>query len=496
MSIYFPEYSDLGKTSSAMQSSWEAQYSIREKYRKYYEGDIFKATQPDEVGIDETDINLYPVGLNIVKWICTAQADALFGEWDEEIIRFGPQQDAKVEQPEKDAASLVSRILASSQANETLWELALDREVYGGGAIKITPAPQVPGHIRWSKVPLDGFYPIWNPDDQDHLLEAYVVVRMTRDQAKARYGYLGDKDEVTRIEHWTESAYENTLDGVRMDAYSGRNPWGFVPFEYFPRVRSRYWWGDAMTEDLIKVQDELNMRIADLGEAINFNTHPPLWGYNLPKTFKSSNYPIGPGVMWDMGRVLGSSPEPKVGALELNNPIPGGTFDFIKFLYDWTQISSFTPPVALGRDEGGGQRSGITLEIRMLPLIRSVRRSRAYMSDGLVRSMRKSAKILQQKDFSDISRRALDRLINGDLIPHYAPIMPRDQAQLVDEVNKRMSTTPPSISLETAVKKLGQGTSEVERILEMLDNDDLYQRAQMGMFGDPSGMDSAAGNAP
>ena len=147
---------------------------------------------------------------------------------------------------------------------------------------------------------------------------------MTREQAHARYGYDGDKERVLRVEHWTQRFYTNHLDGKEITGYSGINPWGFVPFVYMPRIRTDNWWGDPLTPDLIAPQNELNARIADIGEAINYNAHPTRWGINLPRSFKVDNFPLGPNAFWDLGRSIGSMPEPKVGVLEIKNPVPDG----------------------------------------------------------------------------------------------------------------------------------------------------------------------------
>jgi len=119
------------------------------------------------------------------------------------------------------------------------------------------------------------------------------------------------------------------------------------------------------------------------------------------------------------------------------------------------RTSSFAPPIAFGEDDGGGQRSGITLEIRMWPLLKATRRSRSYLGASLRRAMRISGLILQQKNFPSIPSRAIKALIDSTVVPHFYNIMPRDQQQAVDEVTKLLSTEPKSISLETAQTVLG-----------------------------------------
>jgi hypothetical protein len=489
----FPVWSDLGDISSETRSGWEKEISIRSKYKEYFTGNVFKAKVPDEHSSHEDAPELYPLGINLVKTMCLAITDSIFGEWDEDIVRFESRKDTQLDDNEEAASKLAGQILDNSYSGSMLWEIALDREIYGGGAIKISPDFSSLGRIKFTRIPIDSFYPVWDPDDIDRIIELYIVVKMTKEQARNKYGYDGSKNEILRIEHWTLQKYETTIDGKRINSFTGKNPWGFIPVEYIPRYRSTHWWGDALTEDLMRPQDELNMRLADMGEAINYNAQPTRYGYNLPRTFNSNNFPVSPNAMWDLGRVIGASPEPKVGILEASNPLPSGTFEYINFIYNWARVSSFAPPIIFGEDDGGGQRSGITLEIRMLPLIKAVRRSRSYLSVGLIRAMKKAAKILIQKDFTGMPKMGLRRLSEGSLTPRFAPLLPRDQAAITDMVVKLMSTTPPSLSIETAVKILGLGTSELDRIEGMLLQDNLYKRAGVSLV---PGMDSGTGVAP
>ena len=56
-----------------------------------------------------------------------------------------------------------------------------------------------------------------------------------------------------------------------------------------------------------------------------------------------------------------------------------------------------------------------------------------------------------------------------------AEILPKDHQATVDEVVKLFSTNPPSISLETSQKILGRGVGEVDRIMEMISNDEIME---------------------
>jgi hypothetical protein len=236
-----------------------------------------------------------------------------------------------------------------------------------------------------------------------------------------------------------------------------------------------------LTGDVTAAQDELNMRLGDMGEAINYNAHPIRWGLNLPAGFDAEHFPLGPNAMWDLGRALGNSPVPEVGMLEIENPIPRGSFEYLEFLYDWTRSSTFAPPIAFGEDNGGGQRSGATLEIRLWPLIKSIRRGRSYLNTGLRKALYISGRILQQKGFDGVPARAVQSILQGHLTPHFHSILPRDQSAAVDEVVKLLSTDPPSISLESAQSVLGRGIGEVDRIIAMLADEALWKRLKQAV---------------
>ena len=479
MTLNFPAWSDLSivKRGPTTTNNWDQMLMNAERHLNYWSGLVFEETLPAETATGEAPL-MFPVGMNLVKMLTVAQADGIYGEWETRPIEFVIKDDeADAGNTERDAAALANSIVDAS-APHFFWEHALDREVFGGGAFRVAPTNMPGSHIRWARLTRDQFYPIWDPTDPDNLLEVYVVTTMTPEQALAKFGHQSKREYSTMVEHWTPSIYATYLDDKPMDTFSGYNPWGVVPFVYCPRLRFINWWGDALTDDVIPSQDELNARVADVGEAINYNSHPVRWGVNLPIKFNAENFPMDANAMWDLGRTIGSNPPPQVGLLEAKAAVGQGSNEYINFVYDWTRTSVFSPPIAFGDDNGGGQRSGATLEIRMWPLIKSIRRSRSYLQSAFTRALRISAIILKQKEYSDIKTRSVNALLEGKVAPRFAEVMPRDQQAIVDEVVKLLSTTPPSISEETAQTILGRGPAEVSRIVKMLENSKLWNKPQ------------------
>lgn len=461
---------------------------MMETYRRYFDGEVFRDTQPNEDEPYEGEKLLFPVGINLVKAMCLAQTDAAFGEWDDLPIKFEVRQDLEITEADKKAVELINQIMIDSNAWSMFWMHELERNVYGGAVMKIRPNLPAASHIRWDHIPRQCFFPIWDPDDPNRMLEVYLIDEITKEQAKAKYSVELESDTGKRIEHWTLTDYTTKLDDRRIDQYSGKNPWGIIPIVFTPRMRLSNWYGEALTAGLMDTQDELNARVADIGEAMSYNSHPIKWGRNLRNPFNRDNFPIGPDVLWDLGTTVGTTtPEPEVGMLEAKEAINEGAFKYIDFLYDWTRVISGAPPIAFGEDDGGGQRSGVTLEIRMWPLVKSVRRSRAFLTTTLMQMLRITAAVYKQKNFSDIPIRAIKSLEEGRIVPNYYTIMPRDHAALVNEIVSLLGTDPPSISLETVVSMLGRGPGEVDRISDMLADKGLWKTQTVHSFGQPEG---------
>ncbi len=457
----YPDFSDLSKVGSSTKSAWEYHLNKLQEYYYYIEGQVFNE-KVSSVPSEDAPL-MYPLSMNLCKMLCVAQADSMFGEWQDQILKFTVRDDETADEPSKRAISLIDKILLNSDANSMFWELEFTRNAFRGAPLKISPTLTYP-YIRWSMPPIESFMPIWDIEDPNKLLELYLVYQITNDQARLIYGYDAGVELPYRVEHWTPQIYENFLDGKRIERDCGANPWGMVPFLYIPRVRTTDWYGDALTQEIMPIQNELNARLADIGEAINYNSHPVRWGVNLPKSFNVKNFPMDPNSLWDLGKTIGNSPPPAVGMLEAKEAVSQGVLDYVKFIYDWGRASSSTPPVAFGEDEGS-QRSGATLEIRMWSLIKSVRRSRAYFVEGVNRAVCMSGTILKQKAHSDIQIRSIEKLLDRSLVPVLADVLPKDHQAIVDEVVKLRSTTPaPSISLETSQKILSRGSGEVDRI--------------------------------
>jgi hypothetical protein len=467
----FPDWADLGKhLSTSERSLWETQQAFLLRYEHYYSGRVFEEFVEKEKPTDD-DVPLFPAGINLAKIFCHAQADAMFGDWRDLPVHFESADKDGSDETDKKAIQLVHGILRDSNAGAMFWEADLDRNRYGACAIRVLPDKSKPNRIRWMKVQRDAFLPIWDPEDPDELLETWACTVLLPEQVRLKFGAEVNQERSYYIERWNLGVHQTWLNQIPL--VEEINPYGVVPYAFIPRMRSSTWWGDSMIEDIISLQDEINMTVADNSDVIRKIAHPIFWGYNIPAGFSRDVFSTNSDSMWDFGRQVGDV-KPFVDMLEPEGNILPASANHIEFLLKMARDHAGTPAIAFGDDNGGGQRSGDTLEIRLRPLEATVRRSRSYFDGGLNRLLKVTAAILKQKEYPGIPARAIDRI--PLLVPAYAEILPRDQQAIVDMVVKLLSTDPPTISLETAEVMLGYGVREVDLIKKMLKEKGLWKK--------------------
>lgn len=501
----FPDWSDLASyTSENARNIWAYELSRLQRFDHYYSGAVFYEFMEKEKPTDP-DIPLFPAGINLVKVFSHALADAMFGEWVDTPVKFESTDPSGNDDTDVKAINVLHGIMRDSGCGASFWEAERDRQVYGGCALRVSVDMSSPLKIRWSRVRRDCFFPIWDPENPDDLLEAWAISTLSPEQVKLKFGQEAMTDITIYAERWRKDIRQTFLGAELL--LSEDNPYKIVPFAYIPRVRTSYWWGDAMTEEVMASQDQLNMTIGDIGDVIRKNAHPIIWGKNIPSGFKSEVYRTHSDALWDIGRRV-SDYDPEVGVLEIHGEVLEPAEKHAKFLLRMARDHAGTPAIAYGDDDGGGQRSGDTLEIRLRPLVSAILRSRSYFTIGLRRMAKITAEIYKQKRFPDevIQRRVIDRIER--LTPTYSEVLPRSRHAIVDEVVKLLSIDPPGISLETAEVILGRGTREVELIKKMLkdeelkggnDKTDLSDRRTLpvpGRQGQTSGLEDNQGIQP
>lgn len=437
--------------------------------RRYYYGDN---VQPDDVN--------QPLGIRYVPRIINKHTHYLFGEWEQDIVDWVVSPTDKESEEDKELSIHIARaiyqIMRRSDADQLLYRGALDGSIYGDSVFKVRYSPQVQGAAFETVLP-EYYHAMWNPLDVSETTEALIAYSLDRQSAHDLFGTAGnptfhnqlsylDPGYATVWEHWSPWEYHLVVDDQLVT--KGPNPYAeivgpgekprpaWLPFVHIPNlgVNGDYFgFGDA--EPIYDLQDELNMRIADFGDIINYHAHPITLVKNYFGRFEDLR--TGPDVVWDMGR------EGEASYLEWGGPAPG-VMDYIELLMKVLFDTSSLTGVAFGRSDQS-QASGSALVVQMLPIVEIVRRKRATwgpkLRDLARRLLELEAMSMPSEQFYTVYKFKPDDIGRFIISPKWAPILPRDRMSVVNEnvallVNKARS-------IVTALKDLGVDDPEEER---------------------------------
>lgn len=437
--------------------------------RRYYYGDN---NQPDDVN--------QPLGIRYVPRIINKHAHYLFGEWETDIVDWVVSPLDKDDEQEQDLAASIARtiyrLMRRSHADQLLYRAALDGGIYGDSVLKLRYNQKMGGAVFETVLP-EYFHAMWHPLDVSDTRECLVAYNLDRYLANELFGTPGnaqfyqpmsllDPGYAIVWEHWTPQEYHLVVDDQVVSR--GVNPYSpitrpgesaqpaWLPFIHIPNlaVNGEYFgFGDA--EPVFDLQDELNMRIADFGDIINYHAHPITLVRNYFGRFEDLR--TGPDVVWDMGR------EGEAEYLEWGGPSPG-VMDYIELLMKVLFDTSSLTGVAFGRSDQS-QASGSALVVQMLPVIEIVRRKRAVWGPALSQLARQllelEAMSMTGADFKKTYNFSPEDIARFTIQPKWSPILPRDRMNVVNEnvallVNKARS-------IVTSLKDLGSDDPEEER---------------------------------
>jgi hypothetical protein len=203
---------------------------------------------------------------------------------------------------------------------------------------------------------------------------------------------------------------------------------------------------------------------------------------------------MGADALWDLGQGTPGGENPEVGVLPAQ-PEPSSTFHFVNFLLDMTRQAAFTSPIAFGEDEGS-QRSGVTLTLRLWPLLQQVKTTRIYWRTQLVSLHRM---ILVMAKGRDIRGQYDRKLSDHPVMPNFFDLVPQDRQLLIDEITRRaeQDLVSPEESVARFGVKNGTEQEEVERIKDWLAFQAEQQaKGQMGGEGGRPGQEAKGRPAP
>lgn len=452
---------------------WSSQLDNYELWRYYYDGTVFdQLTDPTDA---ESPLR-FPLRINLAASLVEIQSSYLWGQWSDDVVkwRVDPLPHGR-ERPSDNARETAERlenalgdIWRMNDHNAMLDRASMDFMIDGGIYFKLS-YDIFTSSVKVEPVLAQYVFPRWHPTNFHELLELVIAYQLPKDDARILYGTEGSSwgDWCLYWERWTPTKWEASIDDVVIRNEANR--WGFIPIEYVPRNRTgTSYYGSSVIEGIRGLQDEVNGRLADVGEGINYYAHPIRWVRDYRGNVDL--LPVGPDVVWDLGQTLGTE-SPMAGVLDATGNYTS-VQQFANLLLSLSQDASHTPPVALGRDEGS-QRSAMTLALRMLPLTQQTVRSRMHW-DSAFRRM--GWKMLQMESLMGTLAFDAETIRKHYIKTLFAPILPKDRMQLVEE-NIRLTDSGLRHPID-ALKSLGAEDAEQdwEKIYQW-----LQERKELGI---------------
>ena len=390
-------------------------------------------------------IEKYPIKINPIKGTCHKHAATVVGQ-NVDSIRFGGlpfQIIPDVEKDEQTKADTIKKALMKVFIENQLGASFLSNSIisqYLGGSI--VSAKWLPGEnrIEISTPNPKEFYGIPDGTNYWRLREAWIIKEITTSDAIA-YGYKPKQgeDKFYYTEHWTKKEYEIMVNGITVKfpdsdlPQKGINPFGVVPIVYIPHIRVSGFIGDSIITDTVKgVIKELNLRMADIGDAVSDDAHGYVAVRHIRGSIQTVNVGDGrPVLNLGGGTGIGNEASPDMFSINTKSASEPMT-KFASDLYQIYRREVNHPAVADGEDEGS-QRSSLTLSVRMAPLVSEADMERTFFSVGMSEFARILLIMMADKGLESITK----EMIDTPFIVQWLSMLPRDREALTNEAAVR-----------------------------------------------------------
>lgn len=401
---------------------------------------------------------LQPLGINFVRTIVDKHTSYFLGQYTtgKDIIglRVAPKNpDGPPEDPKGETIKRYFKaVFAANHANLLLRRTAHNSSLYGDGILRLR-WDAVERRVVLEDILPEYFHCRWDVNDMTRLTEVIVAYPIDRGDAYEKYGVSGneavDYNMVNPMylpgfgiywEHWTPTSYRIWIDDYLIQ--DGPNPYmrtdgngnlypGLLPFLHIPNQQvGGEFWGFSDAEHVLALQDEVNRRMADMGDIVNNFAHPIV---TLKKfSGNQGTLTVGPDAVWDLGR------EGEAEILSWKGPgaeVMAYIESCKQMLYDTANM----PEVAFGRGlRGGGSggksggSSGIALQLAMMPIVERAMEKRLVWTRVYHELLDMIALIHAVQDPASLPF-AYEDLANYLLAPVFASVLPRDRLQAVNE---------------------------------------------------------------
>ena len=390
-------------------------------------------------------VEKYPIKINPLRGTAQKHASTVIGQ-NVDSIRFGglPFQLIpdlpKEEKGRKDKIrKALLKIFEQSSFGAQFLSNCIRSQYLGGSVIAAKWLPDEK-RIEISTPSPKDFIGIPTGADYWNLRKGWIVKEISEFDAKS-YGYepKGNESKFWYIEYWTKTDYKIMINGHVLKfpgndiAMEGKHTWGKVPIIYTPHLRLNGFLGEPILTETVKgVIKELNLRWADIGDAVSDDAHGYVAVRNVRGTVTTINVGDGRPVL-DLGSTTGMANEPQPDMFSINmksasEPMLALGGELFKIYRRETNH----PAVADGEDEGS-QRSSLTLATRMAPLVAEADMERVFHTVGITHFANILLTIMADKKLEEISKEDVET----SLIMQWQSMLPKDRESLTQEAAVR-----------------------------------------------------------
>ena len=258
----------------------------------------------------------------------------------------------------------------------TLWEMGQLASVAGDCFVKVAyEEPYVDpigipiaGKIRILPLNPAHCFPEYHPHDRNRLL-----------RFKLKYRFWGTASEGTRqvytfTEILTDETVEQYINDELVDTYP--NAIGHVPVVHIPNTTiSSSPWGQSDIWDIIPLNRELNEKMAEVSDIINYHAAP----VTIITGAKASQLERGPKKVW-----AGLPKDSNVFNLESRGEM-AGALEYIQHIKRTMHEVTGVPETALGQTQPISNTSGVALAIQYQPMMNRYTMKKVHFTKGLER---------------------------------------------------------------------------------------------------------------
>lgn len=149
-----------------------------------------------------------PLRINFVKTICDKHTSYLWGQWDDQIVKYRvrPPDDTTKEDPKSHLMqSYLTNLLNRNDGNSLLWDTSLNASVYGDGVLRLR-WDDIERRVVWESILPEWFHcrrEITNMDRLTEVIIAYPLDRLEHVSRDGLFRTFGDSHRhgwlVTRV---------------------------------------------------------------------------------------------------------------------------------------------------------------------------------------------------------------------------------------------------------------------------------------------------------